>query len=212
MSFLDQARQSYHQISVSSGNVNQIARTHIAIGSVLRVRGGCAAIRVCVARAVSLVAKVAAATVNWNCMHLKRAPTSVREEFIIVVVVAVVLVASLDIGPVLLELAVMRVSVVLNASVVALVVALAARLFMMSSGGRVARLLVLVVASLFVVLGVLRLVLHGLVSVSLVRSLMVIVLELMSVGSLVLGVAVMLALLMVAIGLMVRVARLFVTV
>jgi len=112
----------------------------------------------------------------------------------------VVLVASLDIGPVLLKLAVMRVSVVLDLGIVALVVALAVRLFMVSSGGRVAGLLVLIVAGLSVVLGVLRLVLHCLVSVSLVRSLMVIVLELMSISSFVLRVAMMLAfLLMVAI-------------
>lgn len=108
-----------------------------------------------------------------------------------------VLVASLDIGPVLLELTVMRIGVVLDLSIVALVVGLAVRLLVVSSGGRVAGLLVCVVAGLSVLLGILRLVLHCLVSVSLVGSLMVIVLKLVSVGSLMLGVTVMLALLLV---------------
>ena len=118
-------------------------------------------------------------------------------EFVIVIVVAMVLVASLDIGPVLLELTVMRIGVVLDLSIVALVVGLAVRLLVVGSGGRVEGLLVRVVAGLSVLLGVLRLVLHCLVSVSLVGSLMVIVLELVSVGSLMLGVTVMLALLLV---------------
>ena len=199
MSFLHQASQSDHQISVSadSGDANIIASACIAIGGVSRVRGGSAAICVLVARASSHVAQIGATTVNWNSINGFGAPTTVGVEFVVVEVVAVVLVASLDIGPVLLELAVMRVGVVLDLSIVALVLELAVRLFVVGSGGRVAGLLVCVVAGLSVLLGVLRLVLHCLISVSLVGSLMVIVLELVSVGSLMLGVTVMLALLLV---------------
>ena len=179
----------------------------IAIGSVLRVRAS-AAVVIVTARAVKLVAKATTASVDWHSMGDNGASTTVRVEFVVVVIITVVSVASLDIGPMLLKLAVMRVSVVLDLSIVALVVALTVSLFVVGSRGRVAGLLVLVVAGLSVVLGVLRLVLHCLVSVSLVGSLMVIVLELVRIGGLMLGVAMMLALLLVVTfrGVVVRVA------
>jgi len=172
----------------------------------LRVRAS-AAVVIVTARAVKLVAK-ATASVDWHSMGDNGASTTVRVEFVVVVIITVVSMDSLDIGPVLLELAVMRVSVMFDLSIVALVVALAVSLFVVGSRGRVAGLLVLVVAGLSVVLGVLRLVLHCLVSVSLVGSLMVIVLELVRIGGLMLGVAMMLALLLVVTfrGVVVRVA------
>ena len=105
MSFLHQTSQSDHQISVraDSGDVDKIASACIAIGGVLRVRGCSAAICVLVARAASHVAQIGATTVNWNSINGFGAPTTVGVEFVVVVVVAVVLMASLEIGPVLLE-------------------------------------------------------------------------------------------------------------
>ena len=105
-------------------------------------------------------------------------------------VISSMVLAGFNICPVLAVFnAVMRVGVMLDCSIVAGVVALSKACVVLSSWGSVVSWLVM--DSLCVMAGVFRLVFDGLVSVSLVRALVVAVLELVSVGSLVLGVAVM---------------------